>query len=46
MGQKGVIQDGVKITPFCHTSGMSTQQVFKNLLWVPYKDQESKLGGI
>jgi len=33
------------ITPFCPTSGMSTQ-VFFNLLWVPYTDQESKLGDI
>jgi len=33
------------ITPFCPTSGMSTQ-VFFNLLWVPYSDQESKLGDI
>ena len=33
------------ITPFCPISGMSTQ-VFLNLLWVPYTDQESKLGDI
>jgi len=33
------------ITPLCPTSGMSTQ-VFFNLLWVLYRDQESKLGDI
>jgi len=33
------------ITPFCPTFGMSTQ-VFFNLLWVPYRDQESKLWDI
>ena len=33
------------ITHFCPTSGMSTQ-VSQNLLWVPYKDQKSKLGDI
>jgi len=31
------------ITSFCPISGMSTQ-VFFNHLWVPYRDQESKLG--
>ena len=33
------------IPPLCPTSWMSTQ-VFFNRLWVPYKDQESKLGDI
>jgi len=33
------------IAPFCPTSGMSTQ-VFRNLLWVAYKDQELKSGDV
>jgi len=39
------ILDAVLNYTFCPISGMSTQ-VFFNLLWVPYRDQESKLGDI
>ena len=45
MGQKGVIQDGVKITPFCPTSGMSTQQVFKKSPMGPLQGSRVKIRG-